>query len=363
MATYTVKAGDTLSGIAKSLGLPSYSSLTGYKSGNPNLIRPGEVLTYGAATPTPAPTPASNSAGALEAFANAQRAESAALLSRQNKEQEGLFANYESIRKGQEALPALYERLKKESGIPELSNQAQIFKNEIYKTKDTIDRLAEDVLARTTGTLTTEAQRRRLQAAEEEPLQTNLSRLGTGLAPIADMLSSAQQGLSTQLELNTQQQDRDLEPIKLRINAISDKFARELTGFTADRELQLTALVDKITRERELSDRDWQLAQTLAAEERAFARQKASAAAAFGYSGGGGAYGGGGPAPAKITTRNIDDIVLPSPLTIGTARSGSLGPSKVSLNTGSNVVPWATPSNGNLLTVGTAKSGNLTVRR
>lgn len=211
-------------------------------------------------------------------FANTQRAESRALLDRQNKEQEGLFSNYENIRKSQEALPALYERLKNESGIPQLSEQAQIFKNEIYKTKDTIDRLAEDVLARTTGTLTTESQRRRLQSAEEEPLQTNLGRLGTGLAPIADMLSAAQQGLGTQLELGMQQQDRELEPIKLRINAISDKFARELTGFTADRELQLTSLVDKITRERELSDKEWALAQQLAQEEREFARQKSLAA-------------------------------------------------------------------------------------
>lgn len=44
--SYTVKKGDTLSGIAKQLGLPGYSSLTGYRSGNPNLIYPGEVLSY-----------------------------------------------------------------------------------------------------------------------------------------------------------------------------------------------------------------------------------------------------------------------------------------------------------------------------
>lgn len=46
MATYTVKQGDTLSQIAQTLGVPM-SSLTGYASGNPNLIRIGEVLSYG----------------------------------------------------------------------------------------------------------------------------------------------------------------------------------------------------------------------------------------------------------------------------------------------------------------------------
>ena len=42
---YTVRSGDTLSSIARRLGV-STSSIHGYRSGNPNLIYPGEVLTY-----------------------------------------------------------------------------------------------------------------------------------------------------------------------------------------------------------------------------------------------------------------------------------------------------------------------------
>lgn len=43
--TYVVQAGDTLSGIADWLGVSMYS-ITGYGSGNMNLIYPGEVLHY-----------------------------------------------------------------------------------------------------------------------------------------------------------------------------------------------------------------------------------------------------------------------------------------------------------------------------
>lgn len=43
--TYTVQSGDTLSGIAAWLGVSMYS-ITGYSSGNMNLIYPGEVLYY-----------------------------------------------------------------------------------------------------------------------------------------------------------------------------------------------------------------------------------------------------------------------------------------------------------------------------
>ena len=42
---YTVRAGDTLSSIARHLNV-SQSTIHGYRSGNPNIIYPGEVLTY-----------------------------------------------------------------------------------------------------------------------------------------------------------------------------------------------------------------------------------------------------------------------------------------------------------------------------
>ena len=52
--TYTVQAGDTLSGIAAKLGV-STSSISGYRSGNPNLIYPGEVLKINGGNTAPKP--------------------------------------------------------------------------------------------------------------------------------------------------------------------------------------------------------------------------------------------------------------------------------------------------------------------
>lgn len=55
--TYVVKSGDTLSAIASQYGV-GVGDISGYKSGNPNLIYPGEVLTIKLPTPpTPQPTP------------------------------------------------------------------------------------------------------------------------------------------------------------------------------------------------------------------------------------------------------------------------------------------------------------------
>lgn len=59
--TYTVKSGDNLTRIGKQFGV-DYNKITGYKSGNPNLIYAGEVLTIPDTNPAPVvPTPGSGS--------------------------------------------------------------------------------------------------------------------------------------------------------------------------------------------------------------------------------------------------------------------------------------------------------------
>jgi LysM repeat protein len=71
MATYIVQRGDTLSGIAKKLGIPNWRTLYEQNKAvigsNPNLIRPGQKLSYGEilAASTPAPTPAGTGAAEL----------------------------------------------------------------------------------------------------------------------------------------------------------------------------------------------------------------------------------------------------------------------------------------------------------
>ena len=71
MATYIVQRGDSLSKIAKKLGIPNWRTLYEQNKAvigsNPNLIRPGQKLSYGEilAASTPAPTPAGTGAAEL----------------------------------------------------------------------------------------------------------------------------------------------------------------------------------------------------------------------------------------------------------------------------------------------------------
>lgn len=73
MAVYIVQRGETLSGIAKKLGIPNWRTLYEQNKSvigsNPNLIRPGQQLSYGEilAQSTPAPTPVGTGATELVA--------------------------------------------------------------------------------------------------------------------------------------------------------------------------------------------------------------------------------------------------------------------------------------------------------
>jgi len=210
----------------------------------------------------------------LTDFSNRYRSEQDALLGRQKAEQEGLFGQYEQKLGSQEKLPALYSRLQQEAGIPELQKQRDVFKTQIYGVQGMLDRLDEDVTSRTQGTLTTEAQRRRMVGAEGETLNNQLGRLGTGLQPIADMYNEASSQVGTLLGLNQEQNQLELSPLTMRINALGDRFAREMTGFDNTRQTELNTILDKLNRERALADREWQRAAELAKQEAAFAQQK-----------------------------------------------------------------------------------------
>lgn len=53
--TYTVKSGDNIGAIARQYGV-NIADISGYRSGNPNLVYPGEVLTIGKGASAPVPT-------------------------------------------------------------------------------------------------------------------------------------------------------------------------------------------------------------------------------------------------------------------------------------------------------------------
>lgn len=239
-----------------------------------------------------------------------QAAAREALMARQKAEEEGLFGQYQGTLGGQEKLSAAYNRLGNERGLSTLKSQ-------FNTTKDLLDRLNEDVTARTAGSLTSEAARRRTIASESEPLAANIGRLGTAIG-------SATEDVGTQLQFLSADQQRELDPIKMRIAATSDRFAREISGFDNDQQTGLNFLLDKLNRDRQLTDMEWQKAADLAKSQQDFTNTKESLQIQFendmklaklkdSLSGGSGGNGGlslpGGAASADTAAPQVSNVL------------------------------------------------------
>lgn len=176
----------------------------------------------------------------------------------------------------------LYSQLEEEAGLPELRRTSTTLSKEIAAMEDYLDQIEPDIAARTRESLVTEAQRRGMVETGREPFLQKLTKLGTAAGRISGRISEAERGIATKAELGLRGEEMALEPLKLQYQVMADRNARMLTGFTADRQTQLDVLFDKLQRQRQLDDREWELANTLASEERSYMKQLGLTAAQAG---------------------------------------------------------------------------------
>jgi hypothetical protein len=189
-----------------------------------------------------------------------------AMLDRQNSQQQGLFGQYSDAIKNQTPLTAEYAKLQDQYGIPEANTKLQGYKDQVTRVQGLLNNLVPDINSRTSGTLTTQAMRDRIAAGEGNDLNRQISGLGTAMQPYADLISSGNQAISAYLPLFAQDQQTQLQPLTMQINALGDQFAREISGFNVNQENQLNGLMDKLNKQWTLSEADWQNAQQLAAQ-------------------------------------------------------------------------------------------------
>lgn len=196
------------------------------------------------------------------------------LLNQQNTTTDQYFGEYKGAIGGQQKLQDVLRQAQNERGVGGLQNAINLFQSQISGTKGLLDRLPENLAQRTQGTFTTQALLDRQNAVEGGALRTQLSRLSAGLEPVVQAYGLASQDIEQLLGATQAQQAKELSPYEKRLDTLSDRYSREVTGFTFNKENELNVLLDKLQRERELNDREWQAAQKLAEQEREFAYQK-----------------------------------------------------------------------------------------
>lgn len=299
MAQYTVRPGDTLSGIGARHGV-DWHGITGYRSGNPNLIFPGEVLNIperqGATQPPPQQTsggggqqqqqqqapqivipPAFNPQEFVKALEEsqaktsaAQKAEREALLAQQKKSEEEFLGRYTGAVTSLEPIAAIANRLSQELGIPGLSEISRGLNEAIIDLEDLLAGLPGRVAQETRGFDVSASQLARLQEARGIPLRGQLIEVARGAERVGGRLGSLQTELGQRLGFATEEQRRTLLPYQVEAELLSTRLAREITLFTEERERELSSLLGKLNAGVQLSIADANRAAQLAIAEQDF---------------------------------------------------------------------------------------------
>lgn len=277
MANYTVQKGDTLSAIGARLGV-DWRSISGYRSGNPNLIYPGEVLTYGSSTPAPAPAPAA------PAPAPAPKVDTVTPLMNE------LDAFDKNSKNPVDIYNAALERL----GITDARTRVTALRQSLIDNQNLLDNLSGNISARTQNTLVTENQRQRLLAMEAEPI------VGMG-ARLNQQFDAAQGDYKTITDEAKTTTGFEVEGQNSRRQALMDRLR-----------IQIERTNDEEKKRQWQAEYDRQVAldkQNQANKDREFALAQQAAARSASSGGGGGRSSGGGGSSKPSVTQVRNNIV------------------------------------------------------
>lgn len=196
------------------------------------------------------------------------------LLNQQQNTSQGLFNQYTAASNAQPKLTDILNTAQNQAGLGALQGNINLFNTQASGVKGLIDNLNTDTQARTAGTNANQAYLDRMRAVEGGSLNTQLSRLTTGMGDAANAYTTASQGIGQQLTAAQADQATALHPLELQINSLSDQFARQLTGYTTTAQQQLDTLMSKLNNQQQLNNQEWQQAADLAKQEQSFQQQR-----------------------------------------------------------------------------------------
>ena len=178
----------------------------------------------------------------------------------------------------------IYSRLEAQAGVPQLQTTAGTLMKEVGNVEDILSSIEPDVSARTRESLVTEAQRRGIVQAKQEPWSEKLTKLGTSLSRVMEALGLAKQDIATKTALALQGQEMQMKPLEFAYSVKVDRNARLLSGFSEDKQTQLDTILANWQRSNQISDRDYATAQQLSSDERNYYQTLQKAAANAGAS-------------------------------------------------------------------------------
>lgn len=178
----------------------------------------------------------------------------------------------------------VYTSMEEAAGLPSMRGTASTLREQIGNIEDTIKRVEPTISATTKESMVTEGQRQQMVTAQQKPLFERLGELTTGLGRVEQGIQAGMQDISTKVSLYMEGQDQMLEPLKVGIQAMTDRAARLTSAYSVDAQNQLNVLMANWQRQNELDDREYEKAFTLLQSEDEYMKSLQSAAASAGIS-------------------------------------------------------------------------------
>jgi hypothetical protein len=191
-------------------------------------------------------------------------------LGKQKKEQEQYLSGFRKALAGQERLPAMRERYAETFGLPQLREREQDYSELAGNLASQIRALPEDVAGRTRESLVTDPQRQRIIQKQQEPLLQGLQDVGTLGAQTAQQISQRERQLGTMMGLEQAQQNRELMPWQQKYDLMNVNQAREMTGWTFGKEMELNRLLNNAQMGMQLDQAEQNRLHQLAMQEQDF---------------------------------------------------------------------------------------------
>lgn len=196
----------------------------------------------------------------FEDFFRQQAAGRQTLNDQQNAREGDFLTRFRSMLGGQEALPAMAQRIGGELGLPTLRQNTQ-------QLSTSIANMPYTQRAATRGFDVNQNQLDRLTQAKQAEL-----------VPVytasTNALGTAERSLGEQLGYGVQQQQKELMPFQQEAGMISERAAREMTGYSQDMQNQLTVLLQKMANNQALTMAETAQANQLALQENTYQKQR-----------------------------------------------------------------------------------------
>lgn len=178
----------------------------------------------------------------------------------QKVEQDDFMTRLRKNIAGQEALPHMYQRIGDELGLPNLRNTVNTLTSNIANIPQTYGQATRgfDVNANQLGRIITQ------KAGEAAP----------ALTAAQGALSSAEGVQSNMIAATQAEQQKQLKPFETEQSLMSERHAREATGYSQDMQAELNTYITKLNSGITLTEGEKQRANQLAMIEKQFEANK-----------------------------------------------------------------------------------------